>query len=350
VAAVPDDERAFAWLTATEGPQAELADDAVDAVRLLRAADVLRQRGTVLRTSGGFELCMDARTARAVCTLRPATADAAYVVSYDDPRGAGEANIREACVTRRGHLRIAFHRGAFGFPAAEQLAVASVAEVVADIQADVLPSFSGQAVGGGLARPSVDPLAMRIQLERPGDHPAFADAVAAAVAADHPALAGRLVVAVNVADAAPLERERFHAAVPIPGGTPEAVELQRRLAARGVDMDGIEPDDTFQEVGRITIRAGETLVEAGSAPAFVYVPAGDGLWVLPDGGYPPSPLPPWVPVGTTGAIRRAERNSAIVARQDVDVIMVPAETYAAAWLRPHRPADLVARLGSAVRA
>ena len=56
-----DPTQSFAWLTARSGPQAELADDVIDALRALRAADVLRQRGTVLRTSGGFELCMDAR-------------------------------------------------------------------------------------------------------------------------------------------------------------------------------------------------------------------------------------------------------------------------------------------------
>ena len=54
-----------------DGPQAELADDVVDALQALRAADVLRQRGTVLRTSGGFEICMDAETARAVCRFGP---------------------------------------------------------------------------------------------------------------------------------------------------------------------------------------------------------------------------------------------------------------------------------------
>ena len=59
-------------LSASSGPQAELADDVLDTMRALRAADVLRQRGSVLRTSGGFELCMDAETARAVCTMRTA--------------------------------------------------------------------------------------------------------------------------------------------------------------------------------------------------------------------------------------------------------------------------------------
>ena len=148
-----DPSQSFAWLTAPSGPQAELADDVVDALRALRAADVLRQRGTVLRTSGGFEICMDAETARAVCTLRPASGDAAYVIIYDDDRGAGEANIRVAFVTPQGHLRIAFHRGAFGSEAAARRAAASVASVIVDIEADVIPSFGGALRRGRAATP-----------------------------------------------------------------------------------------------------------------------------------------------------------------------------------------------------
>ena len=51
-----------------------------------------------------------------------------------------------------------------------------------------------------------------------------------------------------------------------------------------------------------------------------------------------------VPVGTTGVIRRAERNSEIVAEREVDVIMIPGELYARAWLRPLRVDELAARL------
>ena len=171
------------------GPQDELADDAIDAMRVLRAADVLRQRGTVLRTSGGFEVCMDAETAHAVCTLRPATGDAAFVITYDDPRGAGEANISEARVTRRGHLRIGFHRGQFSSPEATRRAVASTAGVVVDIEADVIPSFSRRQ-----GRRRHDATEARTgqrcgsELERPADRPAFADEVAAEVVALRPAL------------------------------------------------------------------------------------------------------------------------------------------------------------------
>ena len=62
--AYADPTQSFAWLSAMDGPQAAFADDVIDALRALRAADVLRQRGMVLRTSGGFELCIDGATAQ----------------------------------------------------------------------------------------------------------------------------------------------------------------------------------------------------------------------------------------------------------------------------------------------
>jgi hypothetical protein len=339
-----DPSQSFAWLTAQSGPHAELADDVVDVLRALRAADVLRQRGTVLRTSGGFEVCMDAETARAVCTLRPATGDAAYVIIYDDRRGAGEANISAAFVTPQGHLRIAFHRGGFGSEEAAHRAAASVAGVVDDIQADVIPSFGGVSVGGGLAAQvrSIDDV--QIQLERPDDQPGFADDVLAQVVTLHPALARRLTTVADTEGAAPAEQRRFFAAEPVDGAGPEADDLLRLMAQHGVGTEGLDREAAFAEACRATIRAGEVLVVPGSSPSFVYVPTGPGLVVRPAGGYAPSPLPPWVPVGTTGVIRRAERNSEIVAERQVDVIMIPGELYARAWLRPLRVDELAARL------
>jgi hypothetical protein len=339
-----DPSESFAWLGASSGPQAELADDVVDALRALRAADVLRQRGTVLRTSGGFEICMDSETARAVCTLRPATGDAAYVIAYDDDRGAGEANIRVAFVTPHGHLRIAFHRGAFGSPSAARRAAASVADVILDIQADVIPSFGGPSIGGGLRTPTRAVDDVQIQLERPDDLPAFADDVAAIVADRDPALARRLVTVADTEGAAVEEQRRFFAAEALDADGPEADELLRLMAEHGVQTAGLDRSAAFAEACRATIRPGEVLVAPGSAPSFVYVPTAEGLVVRPDGGYAPSPLPPWVPVGTTGVIRRAERNSEIVAEREVDVIMIPGELYARAWLRPLRVDELAARL------
>ena len=338
-----DPDAAYAWLAAPDGPQAELADDVVDAIRALRAADVLRQRGTALRTSGGYEVCFDARTAHAVCTLRPADGSAAYLVTYDDHRGAGEANISVALVTPQGHLRVAFHRGGFADGEVARRAADSVAGAIIDIAADVIPSFGGLRARG-LPPPSRDIADARIQLERPADEPAFADAVARVVAALDPSLAGRVEVAAGVEGAAPEERARFYAGAPVGAGDPLAEEVIAQVAARGVATGGLDRSAAFAEVCRARLQPGEVLVTVGSPPSFVYIPMGPGLVVRPGGGYAPSPLSPWVPVGTTGVIRRAGRNSEIVAEREVDVLMIPGERYATDWLRPLRPDELRERL------
>jgi hypothetical protein len=339
-----DATRSFAWVSSTGGPQAELADDVVDAVRALRAADVLRQRGTTLRTSGGFELYVDSRNAMAVCTLRPETRDAAYVITYDDDRAAGEANVRVAFITPQGDLRIAFHRGGFASDAATHRAAASVADVVEDIVADVIPSFSGRFVGDGLRAPTCAIDDMQIQLERPGDRPDFAVAVATLVAEHVPSLAHRLVVVADVEGAAPEERDRYYAAELVEASGSQADDVLRGMLACGVDTSSLERAVAFSEVRRAVIQPGEMLVRRGSPPAFVYVPMAAGLEVRPDGGYAPSPLHPWIPVGTTGVIRRAGRNAAIVAELEVAVIMIPADLYQEVWLRPLSVDELVSRM------
>ena len=338
--------RAFAWLAATDGPQAALADDVVDAIRVLRAADVLRQRGTTLRTSAGYEVCFDARTAHAICTMRPADGEAAYVITYDDVRGAGEANISVAFVTPRGDLRIGFHRGGFASGEVARRAAQSVAGAILDIEADVIPSFGG-IPARGLPPPTRRIEDVRIQLEQPDDHPEFAGEVARVLVETDPSLAGRLKVVADIERAAPSERQRFYAAEPVAPGGKLAAEVIRQVSARGSAIEDLAPE-AFEEVCCATIRAGEVLVEAGSPPAFVYIPMGAGLVVHPSGGYAPSALSPWVPVGTTGVIRRGERNSDIVAERDVEVIMIPGERYVAGWLRPLRPDQLRQRLQAQV--
>jgi hypothetical protein len=344
----PDPTTSFAWLDAPTGTQAAFADDVVDAVRALRAGDVLRQRGAALRTSGGFEVCMDARTAHAVCTLRSATGHEAYVITYDDPRGAGEANIRVASVTTRGDLRIAFHRGAFAGEEATRRAVDAVSGVVVDIQADVIPSFTGFGLDAGLVPATRSNAGLRIELERPDDRPSFADDVARRVVELDPSLAPRLVAVADVEGAAAAERARFYRARPVAPDGAEANELLCNIADHGVDTSGLDRVEAFAEVMVATIAAGEVVVAPGSPPSFVYVPTGHGLLVRPDGGYAPAPLAPWVPFGTTGVIRRAERNSEVVAARAVDVVMIPGEVYQRAWLRPLSAADLVSRFGRPV--
>jgi hypothetical protein len=321
----PDPASSFAWLDAGDGPQAELADDVVDAICLLRAADALRQRGTTLRTSGGYEICIDAATGRAVYTLRTDDGEAAYLLSYHDEKGAGEANVKVATITPSGHLRVAFHRGAFLTASAARHAAGGTAHVVADIAADVLPSF---------------PTAMRIELERPSDRPGFADDVVWLLLDEHPDLVGRVRAVADVESADAHERDRYHHGLPLDADGSQADGLLANMAAHGANVVGIDPQTACAEVRLATIEPGEVLVALGSPPSFVYVPTAAGLIVMPGGGYERQPLRPWVPVGTTGVVRRAERNADIVADERVDVFMIPGAVYAGVWFRPYEPEEL----------
>jgi hypothetical protein len=69
-------------------------------------ADALRQRGTSLRTTGGYEILIDAATEKSLA----ADADDAklYLLRGHNARSAGEANLRRDG-DGRSQVRIAFH-------------------------------------------------------------------------------------------------------------------------------------------------------------------------------------------------------------------------------------------------
>ena len=85
---------------------------------------------------------------------------------------------------------------------------------------------------------------------------------------------------------------------------------------------------------------GELLVEAGSPPAFVYIAVGCSLRIEQLGGYQDIEVPPWIPIGVTGVVRRAKRNSRVVTTEPGDALMIPGELFAREWFRPYEPGEL----------
>ena len=240
---------------------------------------------------------MDADTAHAVCTLRPASGDAAYVITYDDPRGAGEANIREA--RRHGPRPPADRvpsRACSGAPRQQRRAVASTADVIVDIEADVIPSCSGHSIGrrahAARQAPGCDPdragttrrrAGVRGRGRRPGCRPPPGSRAPARGRRRHGVRGSR-----RSARGSSPRRRSTATARPRTSSCGGWRSGRRRC-------ETIDRVAAFSEVGRRRVRAGEVLVARGSAPAFVYVPMADGLVVRPIGGYAPSPLPAWVP-------------------------------------------------------
>lgn len=331
---------AYAWMVSGAMAHARLVDDMIDAVRVLRAADALRQRGTSLRTAAGYEMFIAAATGSAVYALRNSSNTELLFMRSDDEKSAGEANIRIAAVTDNGHLRVAFHRGGFTDAGACERAARATAVVVADIQADVLPAFAIARQADGLTQPTKPAAEMLVQLERPADRPSFAGEVADHLIAIHPELDGRVVVVADVEGAAAAERDRYHRSIQVVAGSARANEIIDGLGSRGLRVNAVDPVAAFEDVRIATLEAGEVVAAAGSPSIFVYAATGPGLVVRPLGGYAVQPVGAWMPVGVTGVIRLAGRNSDIVAEQTVDVVLIPGELYTREWFRPYEPHEI----------
>ncbi|KPV53313.1 hypothetical protein SE17_10385, partial [Kouleothrix aurantiaca] len=338
---------AFGWLVAADPGVQALAADVVDTLRALRCADALRQRGSLLKTSAGYEIFVDQTSADALFALR--RGKQLLLASLHVPIAAGESNVASSTLDAAGNLRIAFHRGAFTSLEVVQRAAAYAACAVNDIQADVIESFQLDAKQAQQRNS-----ALQIVLEEPGDNPAFAVMVREQLHALNPRLCGRVQIVSHSRQPQPAaeptyEAARYAAGARLNGGRAQRRRAASRLARSGHNMAAVQLDIAFEQVRLIQLRAGESLVEAGTAARFVYIPLRAGLMVMPLGGYQPFVAPAWAPLGNTGVIRGAQRNASIYATRDLTLLVIPEESYLNDWHRPYQQAELVARLEGACR-
>jgi hypothetical protein len=254
--------------------------------------------------------------------------------------------VASSTLDEGGNLRIAFHRGAFTRPEVVQRAASYAACAVYDIQADVIDSFQPAAI-----QATAPARRLQVLLEAVDENPAFASMVREHLYVLNPQLRGRVHIVPRKQPcpqaAEPTHEDaRYAAASSLSWSRAERRAAATRLARGGHNMAAVQLDSAFDQVRLTRLRAGEMLVEAGAAARFVYVPLGEGLVVEPLGGYQPFAAPAWLPVGSTGVIRGAQRNASIYATIDLAVLIIPQSVYLNVWHRPYQRAELVARLES----
>jgi hypothetical protein len=141
-------------------------------------------------------------------------------------------------------------------------------------------------------------------------------------------------------NATTLEISRYLDANNLDWNTDKKLELIEKVAASGTKIENTGLPQAFQDVRLIKLSKAQVLIEANSPAAFVYIPLGEGLKVIPLGGYDPFPVLPWMPLGNTGVIRGAVRNADVIAEQAVELIMIPQEVYLKYWHHPYTPEEL----------
>lgn len=326
---------AYQWLVADEPALMELVADVIDTLRLLRCADALRQRGTVLKTSGGYEIFVDQQTANAVFALRLGD-DRLYLLRGLSPISAGEANLASSEMDPGGHLRISFHRGGFSSGGAVAYAAACAAKVIQDIAADVITSFERPAHDA--SRPWAQRAAtMKIFLEETDDNLAFATLVCEQLAQGSPTLGQRVVIVPSLEQASALERDRYLEGEPVLWDRAARQQLLARVGESGHLIGQIDPEEAFEHVKLIELEPGEVLIEAGAPAAFVYIPLEAGLYVIPLGGYQSFSVQAWMPLGITGVIRGDVRNATVIARQPVQLLAIPRTIFLKQWHATYHP-------------
>lgn len=328
----------FGWLAPTDAAGRDLLEDTVDTLRALRCADALRQRGTALKTSGNYEIFIDRRNASAIFALRP-DAQRQFLLEVADPVSAGEANVSSSELGTAGNLRIGFHHGKFRDTETIRYAARCAAHVVNDIHADTLGSFARplEQCDPGLAARLAE---ATIVLESTPDNPDFLHLVEEALRVLNADAARRVRHALPAAATDPPQPSSLR--FPI---RPLRLEMSQRhalfetLARFGHRTEGIDPVAAFEDVGQISLEPGDVLVRAGEPSDFVYIPLEPGLFGQPVGGYQPFPVAAWTPVGVTGVVRGAARNSTITASARVSLIAIPRDAYLDFW---HRTYDIAA--------
>lgn len=318
--------QAFTWLTDEHPLLRALVADVTDTLRALRVADALRQRGTTLKTSGGYAIFVDQNNAKAIIALQKGSGEALLLQS-DDPLSIGEANMASSELTSEGDLRLSFHRGSFASERATHDAARCCAVVIDDVQRDTIESFI-RFEDSPMIKSSDE---IRILIEETDDNLAFAELILCELRQISPASAQRARIVPSLKLVSASERKRYLSAASVAFTPAQQEQILLRMRDAGHKIDKVNTTVAFTDVRQTELRAGEVLIAAGSPPGFVYVPMGAGLVSLPEGGYTPHAVSPWIPLGNTRVIRGDVQEATITAEQDLKLLMLPKEIYLKYW-------------------
>lgn len=331
---------ALRWLVTPSPAARELTADVQDTLRCLRCADALRQRGSTLKTSAGYEIFINQQTAEAVYALRLG-ADELYLLELNEPIAASEALVAASQLDAAGNLRIALQQGAFPNAEVTRRAARYAALVTNDIQGDVVSSFVRPPDESWLLPKTA---AMGILIEETADNPDFGALVLEELAARNPQAAARGRLTPSLQDADPAEAARYLAGAPLTWSAAQKREFLDRVAASGHRVGAMDVERAFEDVHQVHLESGEVLVQAGAPAGFVYIPLADGLLVSPLGGYQAFSVRAWMPIGVTGVIRGAARNATVSAGPALDLLMIPRQVYLRRWHSTYTPLELAERL------
>ena len=144
----------------------------------------------------------------------------------------------------------------------------------------------------------------------------------------------------DLENASPAERARYLEGIPIDAESDEAGEILDALETHGMRVVGIDRQRAFEDVRRVGVRRGRTARRGRIAARVRLRRCRVRLRIEQLGGYQDIAVPPWIPIGVTGVVRRAERNGTVVTTEPGEALMIPGELFAREWFRPYEQGEL----------
>jgi len=315
----------FQWLISDNPEVSELRQDILDTLRVLRAANASRQRGSKLRATGEHQIFLDHQSAKAVFAVN--THQKMLLLESQNTLLAGEVNLSSTEFTQAGDLRISFYRGTFGDETATKRAIFNAALAINEVQDDMIGSFQHKSGADFIKQftPSY------ILLENCDDNPEFSNLVKEQLVILNPELKDTIRIVPSLQNATEQERNRYLSSGELNWDLKTENEMLENIANSGQKIIGMKAKEAFNHVKAAKISAGEVLVQAGSPASFVYIPLTEGLIGYPLGGYAPFHINTFIPLGNVGVIRGDTRNSTIIAEKLVEVLMIPKEVFLEHW-------------------
>ena len=330
------EREAFDWLTDDSAGARQLVADITDTLRALRCADAFRQRGIVEKTSGGYEIYASQKTGDCVIALRLGGNRLYLMELPNNPDGAGESNIASSEFSLEGNLRISFHRGAFDNQEAQNRSAYSTAYVSNDFLRDTVDSFwRAKPIHSVKASKEI-----QVLLESTDDDPHFVELVQEQLCQLNPKVSDQIQIVPSLRNVSESERARYLGAKELDWDMQQRQSVLDKMNHAGQKITSFDPVVGFKHVKFTELQAGEKLIEAGAPSSFVYFPLGDGLKIIPLGGYQSFSVTAWTPLGTTGVIRGDTRNADVIAEQSVSLLILPKEVYLRYWYVPYSPMEL----------
>ena len=172
--------------------------------------------------------------------------------------------------TRKGNLRLSFHRGAFDNQEAQNRSAYSTAYVISDFLRDTVDSF-WRATPIPSLKTSKEIL---ILLERTDDDPRFAELVQEQLCQLNPKVRDQIRIVPSLRNVSDLERDRYLAAKELDWDAGQRQALLDKLNQAGQKLTSFDPVEGFEHVRFAELKADEKLIEAGCAVRLCLYPAG----------------------------------------------------------------------------